>query len=47
MGGGNRLREKIHICKICGKRLKSLGIARHMAMHRDKEKDKQQKLNIF
>jgi len=35
---------KIHYCKICGKELKSLGIARHMAMHRDKRKDKQQEL---
>lgn len=44
MGGGRRPTKNVHRCKICGKELKALGVARHMAMHRDKAKDKQQKL---
>lgn len=46
MGGGKRPTTNTHICKICGKELKSLGIARHRAMHRDKARDKQQELNL-
>ncbi len=44
MGQGKKLIKKTHYCKKCGKKLRPLGIAKHMAMHRDKEKDKQTKL---
>lgn len=44
MGGGKRPKLRVHTCNKCGKQIKSLGWARHQAMHRDKDNEKQQKL---
>lgn len=44
MGGGKRIIQKEHYCKICGKKIKPLGIARHIKMHREKSKEKQTRL---
>jgi hypothetical protein len=42
MGGGKQPIKKPHYCKICGKKV--ISEAKHMRMHKNKSKEKQQTL---
>lgn len=44
MGGGIKPKTKKKKCKYCGKNISGPDLARHLAMHREKSKEKQTKL---